>query len=205
MLRSFLNEHNMTGWQRSCLSQSVRQNMLFRMTICSTVLFVLKTGCCWMDVSTSVCIHDYSTCWRRLNFWRMKGALKLVWQQVLVLLDHQGEIDLSLGNSDGSLIQSPCFQCTGWSAKHQRIGTNISLLTEKNRLPLTNMTVEGNRHVISSAESTLKKLRVGAKSRVLELNAEKGYDSAALRCHLTAKGIGTNIRVPKKLCVNSIP
>jgi len=158
------------------------------------VLFVLKTGCRWMDIPDSVCVHDYSSCWRRLNFWRKRGALKLVWQQVLVLLDKQGELDLSLGNLDGSLVQSPQFRDgTGYSKKHQRTGTNISLLTEKHGLPLANVLAKGNRHDIVSAEQTVAKLRVGAKRRLAELNADKGYDSAAFRRHLRKRGIGTNI------------
>jgi transposase len=157
------------------------------------ILFVLKTGCRWMDIPSSVCVHGFASCWRRLNFWRKKGALKLVWQQILVLLDQQGELDLSIGNLDGSLVQSPKFQGTGYSNKHHRNGTNISLLTEKNGLPLTNMTAKGNRHDMVSAEATVAKLRVGAKRRVAELNADKGYDSAAFRRHLRKRGIGTNI------------
>ena len=157
------------------------------------VLFVLKTGCRWMDIPTSVCTHDYSSCWRRLNFWRKKGALKLVWQHILVLLDRAGELDLSLGNLDGSLVQSPKYQGTGYSSKHQRTGTNISLLTEKHGLPLTNVLAKGNRHDIVSAEATVRKLRVGAKRKLKELNADKGYDSAAFRRHLRKRGIGTNI------------
>ncbi len=157
------------------------------------VLFVLKTGCRWQDVPVSVCSHGYSSCWRRLNFWRKKGALKLVWQHILVLLDKQGELDLTIGNLDGSLVQSPKFQGTGFSKKHKRTGTNISLLTEKNGLPLVNMTAKGNRHDMVSAEATVKRLRVGAKRRVLELNADKGYDSAAFRRHLRKRGIKTNI------------
>jgi len=157
------------------------------------VLFVLKTGCRWQDIPASICAHGYVSCWRRLNFWREKGGLKLVWQQVLVLLDKQGELDLSLGNLDGSLVQAPKFQGTGFSKKHQRTGTNISLLTEKHGLPLANMTAKGNRHDMLSAEATVAKLRVGAKRRIQGLNADKGYDSAAFRRHLRARGIGTNI------------
>jgi transposase len=157
------------------------------------VLFVLKTGCRWMDIPTSICLHDYSSCWRRLNFWRKKGAVKLVWQHVLVLLDHEGQLDLSVDNLDGSLVQSPKYQGTGYNKRHHRNGTNISLLTEKNGLPLTNMTVKGNRHDVVSAEATIKKLRVGAKRRVAELNADKGYDSKSLRHHLRKRGIATNI------------
>lgn len=157
------------------------------------VLFVLKTGCRWQDIPTSVCSHDYSSCWRRLNFWRKHGYLKLVWQHVLVLLDREGQIDLSLGNLDGTLVQAPKYSGVGYDSQHHRYGTNISLLTERNGLPLTSMTFKGNRNDITAAEATMNKLRVGAKRRVSELNADKGYDSKAFRRHLRARGIGTNI------------
>lgn len=122
------------------------------------ILFVLKTSCRWQDIPTSICDHDYSTCWRRLNFWRKRGALKLVWQHILILLDEQGELDLTLGSIDGSLVQSPKFKDgTGYSGKHHRTGTNISLLTDKQGLPLTNSTTKGNRHDITSAERTVNK------------------------------------------------
>lgn len=157
------------------------------------VLFVLKTGCRWMDIPTSICTHGYVSCWRRLNFWRKQGALKLVWQHILVLLDRQGELDLSVGNLDGSLVQAPKYQGTGYDSQHHRYGTNISLLTEKHGLPLANMTTKGNRQDIVSAEATVAKLRVGAKRRVRELNADKGYDSKTFRQKLRKRGIASNI------------
>jgi transposase len=94
---------------------------------------------------------------------------------------------------DGSLVQSPRYNGVGYDSQHHRYGTNVSLLTEKNGLPLTNMTFKGNRNDIVCAEATMNKLRVGAKRRVAELNADKGYDSMAFRRHLRARGIGTNI------------
>jgi transposase len=157
------------------------------------VLFVLKTGCRWQDIPTSVCNHSYSSCWRRFNYWRQKGGLKLVWQRVLVLLDKQGTLDLSLGHLDGSLVQSPKFQGTGFSKKHKRTGTNISLVTDKQGLPLANVLAKGNRHDIVSAEATVRKIRVGAKKRLKELNADKGYDSTAFRRSLRKRGIRSNI------------
>jgi transposase len=157
------------------------------------ILFVIKTGCRWMDIPTSVCTHDYSSCWRRLRFWQRHGHLKLNWQRVLILLDREGQIDLSIGNLDGSLVQAPQYAGVGYDSQHKRYGTNISLLTEKNGLPLTNMTFKGNRNDITCAEATMNKLRVGAKRRVKELNADKGYDSGAFRRHLRKRGIGTNI------------
>jgi len=157
------------------------------------VLFVLKTGCRWQDIPASLCVHGYASCWRRFNFWRSRGALKTVWQHILVLLDKQGKLDLSLGHLDGSLAQSPNYQDTGFSNKHHRNGTNISLVTDKQGLPLGNVTAKGNRHDLISAEAAVHKIRVGAKRRVAELNADKGYDSAAFRRHLSKRGIRSNI------------
>lgn len=156
------------------------------------VLFVLKTGCRWQDIPASVCNHGYSSCWRRFNYWRQKGGLKLVWQEVLVLLDKQGTLDMSLGHLDGSLVQSPKFQGTGFSKKHKRTGTNISLVTDKQGLPLADTLAKGNRHDQYSAEATVRKIRVGAKRRLAELNADKGYDSAAFRRQLRKLGISLN-------------
>ena len=157
------------------------------------VLFVLKTGCRWQDIPSSLCVHGYASCWRRFNFWRRRGALKLVWQQILVLLDRQGKLDLSLGHLDGSLVQSPKYQGTGFSNKHHRNGTTISLATDKQGLPLANTLARGNRHDLTSAEATIRKIRVGAKRRLKELNADKGYDSAAFRRSLAKRGIRSNI------------
>lgn len=158
------------------------------------VLFVLKTGCRWQDIPTSVCSHSYSSCWRRLSYWRGRGGLKTTWQHILLQLDKQGVLDLSLGHLDGSLVQSPAFkEGTGYSGKHHRTGTNVSLVTDKQGLPLANTLAKGNRHDLFSAEATIQKIRVGAKRRVRELNADKGYDSATFRKGLKKRGIKANI------------
>lgn len=157
------------------------------------ILYVIRTGCRWIDIPTSVCDHGYSSCWRRFNFWRKRGALKLIWQQILLLLDREGQLDLSLGNLDGSLVQSPKFAGTGYDSQHHRYGTNISLLTERHGLPLASMTFKGNRNDITAAEATMNKLRVGAKRKVKELNADKGYDSKTFREKMRKRGTKTNI------------
>lgn len=109
------------------------------------------------------------------------------------MLDREGQLDFSLGNLDGSLVQSPQYAGVGYDSQHHRYGTNISLLTDKQGVPLVNMTFKGNRNDITVAEVTMHKLRVGAKRRVLELNADKGYDSRAFRKQMRKRGIGTNI------------
>lgn len=65
------------------------------------ILFVLKTGCRWQDIPSSVCVHGYSSCWRRLRFWQKHRHLKLVWQRILLVLDNESQLDLCLGNLDG--------------------------------------------------------------------------------------------------------
>jgi transposase len=113
---------------------------------------------------------------------------------VLRILDQEGQIDLSLGNLDGTLVQSPSFkQCTGYSGKHHRTGTSVSVLTEKDGLPLADSMAKGNRNDITAAERTVNKLRVGIKRRLNELNADKGYDSRAFRRNLLKRGTTSNI------------
>jgi transposase len=115
------------------------------------ILFVPKTGCRWQDVPASICNHGYSSCWRRLRFWCTRGQLKLTWQRVLIILDQESKLD-------GTLVQAPKFAGTGYDSQHSRYGTNISLLTERHGLPLTNMTSKGNRNDIVCAEATINKV-----------------------------------------------
>ena len=158
------------------------------------IVFVLRTGCRWSDIPTSICTHHYSSCWRRFNFWRKRAGIKAAWQTALKLLDREGRIDLSLGNLDGTLVQSPSFkECTGYSGKHHWTGTNVSVLTERDGLPLADSMAKGNRNDITSAERTVQKLRIGMKRRLGELNADKGYDSRAFRRNLLKRGITSNI------------
>jgi len=190
----FLNQ-TQYDWLAAKLPQPVNKtkHVIPNNELLNGILFVLRTGCRWMDIPASICSHDYSSCWRRLRFWQQHGYLKLVWQYILVILDHEGKLDLSLGNMDGTLVQAPQYAGVGYDSQHHRYGTTFSLLTERYGLPLTNMTFKGNRNDIVCAEATMNKLRVGAKRRVSELNADKGYDSTAFRRHLRSRGIGTNI------------
>lgn len=190
----FLNQSQYT-WLAASLPEPVSKtkHVIPNDALLNGILFVLRTGCRWEDIPLSACLHHYASCWRRFNFWRTRGAIKLVWQHILVILDKEGQLDLSLGNIDGSLVQSPKFAGTGYDSQHHRYGTNISLLTERNGLPLTNMTTKGNRQDIVCAEATVNKLRVGAKRKVQELNADKGYDSRVFRRTMRKRGITTNI------------
>jgi len=158
------------------------------------ILYVLKTGCRWQDIPKSVCRHAPASCWRRLRFWQKRRDIIFTWQAILKLLDRSDNLDLRLGNIDGSLVQSPGFKDgTGYSGKHHRTGTNLVMITEKDGLPLTNMIAKGNRHDMALAQKVVSKIRIGAKRKVKQLNGDKGFDSRAFRRSLRSKGIKANI------------
>ncbi len=176
---TFFISQSQYDWLATALPQppSTTKHFIPNNELLNGILFVLKTGCRWQDVPASVCVHGYSSCWRRLRFWQKHRHLKVSWQRILLILNNEGTLDLSLGNLDGSLVQAPQYAGVGYDSQHHRYGTNISLLTDKQGVPLVNMTFKGNRNDIVCAEATMNKLRVGARRRVLELNADKGYDS----------------------------
>lgn len=180
----FLNQAQY-DWLAACLPQpqsttgrpSVPNNELL-----NGILFVLKTGCRWRDIPTSVCSRDYSSCWRRLHYWHKWGSLLASWDQVLRLLHRNQRIDLSVGNLDGSVVQSPRFRDgTGYSGKHRRFGTNVSLLTDRLGIPLVLATSAGNNHDLRVGEQVLLHLRGRTRTDLETLNADKGYDSNAFR------------------------
>lgn len=158
------------------------------------IIYVLKTGCRWQDIPKTICKHNFTSCWRRLSYWQKHCSIILTWQLILILLDKEQKIDLNVGNIDGSLVQSPNFKDgVGYSGKHHRNGTNISLITEKEGLPLVTNSIKGNRHDLLQAEKTVKKIKVGYKKRVKKLNGDKGFDSKTFRQFLRKKGIKSNI------------
>lgn len=157
------------------------------------ILFVLKTGCRWQDIPASICRHGYSSCWRRLRYWQRCAGLQAVWQRAVSALDARGRLDLSVGNIDGSLVEGPKFEAVGGSGKHRCYGTNLSLVTDREGLPLSEVLTPGNRHDQYSAAATLTKLRAAHGCQVVLVNADKGYDAKHFRQYLAEQGIAANI------------
>lgn len=134
------------------------------------------------------------THWRRLRFWETKSKLWWVWRQVLSLLLKLDRVNLSVGTIDGTLIQSFRFkQTTGYSGKHHHVGTKLSAVTDRQGLPLALVLAPGQRHDLPLAIPTLKRLRVGNRTRLEMVLTDKGFDSASLRTALRKRGIKTNI------------
>lgn len=157
------------------------------------ILYVLKTGCSWEYLPTSVCHHHYSSCWRRLRFWQ-KHMLRTLWKTLLRTLDECSALNLETGQLDASLVPSPQFHdTTGYSGKHKKTGTKISLIADHEGVPLGMRVVAGNVHDVVCAEATVNQLKVGTKTRVKTLNADKGYDSQELRRAIRKRAMHPNI------------
>ncbi len=47
-------------------------------TTLNAILYVLRTGCRWDDLSEALYAHCYTTAWRRLKRWEENGVLKRI-------------------------------------------------------------------------------------------------------------------------------
>lgn len=194
--RTFLIIQTQYDWLASYLPQpraATGRRAIPNRAVLNGVLYVMKTGCRWQDMPATICDHSPSTCWRRLRYWQRHRSVLLTWQSVLILLDREGQLDLTVGNIDGSLVQSPRFRdSAGYSGKHHRTGTNVVIATERAGVPLANAATRGNRHDLSIAERVVAQIRVGAKRRVRQLNGDKGFDSRPFRRAMRQRGIHVN-------------
>ena len=70
------------------------------------ILFVLKTGIRWRDVSTKLGFGSGSTCWRRLRDWQKAGVWKRLHELLLAKLREAGELDVSRAAVDSSSVRA---------------------------------------------------------------------------------------------------
>ncbi|HEX8226927.1 MAG TPA: IS5 family transposase [Candidatus Saccharimonadales bacterium] len=158
------------------------------------IVFVLKTGCRWKDIPPHLCRYGYVSCWRRLRYWQARGALHAAWQSALDGLERQSALDPLVCQLDGSLVQAPHWRdACGYSGKHRRYGTKLSLVVDFGGTPLAGVLTAGNRNDAYSAAATVLKLAVSRDCQPCILNADKGYDSSRFRAYLEAAGIVANI------------
>ena len=66
------------------------------------ILYVLRTGCRWEDVSREYAFP--ATCWRRLRQWERDGTWERIWRALLATLDEQGRLEWSRAFLDGSFV-----------------------------------------------------------------------------------------------------
>lgn len=154
---------------------------------------ILRSGCRWRDLDIPG-FPSGVTHWRRLKFWQEKACLWPIWKLLLRLLVSHDQVDLSTVKLDGTLISSYQFKsCTGYSGRHNRTGVKVSAAVDANGIPLAVKLAPGNVADVDLADATIRRIRIGNKTRPGVILADKGYDSAKLRRGWRKRGIKANI------------
>lgn len=157
------------------------------------ILKIMRSGGRWRDLDHPG-FPSGVTHWRRLKYWQEKACLWPVWKLALRLLAHQKRVDLTTVKLDGTLVSSYHFKsCTGYSGRHHRTGVKVSAAVDAGGLPLAVKLAPGNTADIDLADATIRRIRIGKKTRPGVILADKGYDSARLRRGWRKRGIKANI------------
>lgn len=68
------------------------------------ILFVLRTGIGWQELTAEMGFGSGSTCWRRLRDWQQAGIWAALHRRVLDRLGEAGKIDWSRASVDGGSV-----------------------------------------------------------------------------------------------------
>jgi transposase len=150
------------------------------------ILLVLKQGISWNDL----CLEEASgvSCWRYCQELQRRGCFHLIFETI-----SKATLDTTECSIDTTSITSFRFKAeTGWDGKHQKIATKVSLITEKNGLPVDIEVGKGSKHDLRFCP----KHRENTRGRRIEwMNADKGYTSVELRRELRRSGTYLNMEM----------
>jgi transposase len=161
---------------------------LSKQALLNGILQVLINGVRWNNIAE--CGASGVSCWRYFQEVQRRGKLKVVFEAL-----SKTRTDITECALDTTTVTSFRFtHMTGWSGKHKKIGTKVSILTDKNGLPVDVLFGKGNTDdrvfLLSHVEKT-----VGRRKRIL--NLDKGYTSIDMRRELRQKGIQVNMETRK--------
>jgi len=152
--------------------------------ILNGVLQVLVNGVSWNKIAD--CGASGVSCWRYLKEIQRRGKLKLIYEILA-----QEKTNIQECALDTTTVTSFRFKrMTGWDGKHRKIGTKISLLTDKNGYPADVSFGKGNMHDLRFVSGHLLKT-AGRRKRIMSM--DKGYTSINLRRFLRQKGTRVNM------------
>src|SRR3989304_8279438 len=150
------------------------------------ILQVLVNGVAWRKIAACGC--SYVSCWRYFQELQRRGKLKFIYEALA-----RKKTDVVEGAIDTTTATSFRFtHMTGWDGKHKKIGTKISLFTDKKGLPADVDFGKGSKHDGRFVAEHLEKT-AGRRKRVL--NLDKIYASVDLRRHLRNKGTLVNMEI----------
>lgn len=150
------------------------------------ILQVLVNGGAWARIAE--CGASYTSCWRYCNELQRRGKLKLLYEALA-----NKQTDVIEGSIDTTTATSFRFRrMTGWDGKHKKIGTKVSLFTDKYGLPADVAFGCGNDSDPSFLATHLTKT-IGRRKKIL--NLDRVYVSLELRRKMRRKGTFINMQM----------
>src|SRR3972149_1218943 len=150
------------------------------------ILQVLVNGVAWRKIAACGC--SYVSCWRYFQELQRRGKLKLLYNLLA-----RDQTDVVEGAIDTTTATSFRFErMTGWDGKHKKIGTKISLFTDKGGLPADADFGKGSQHDGDFLTGHVEKT-AGRRKRIL--NLDKIYTSLEMRRRMRNRGIFINMEM----------
>lgn len=150
------------------------------------ILQVLVNGVTWGRIAPCGC--SYISCWRYCNELQRRGKLKLIYETLA-----KAKTDIIEGAIDTTTATSFRFKrMTGWDGKHKKIGTKISLFSDKTGLPADVAFGKGSQHDGGFVAGHVKQT-AGRRKRVL--NLDKIYVNLELRRNMRNSGTFVNMEM----------
>jgi transposase len=170
---------------------------LDRRKVLTGIIFVLKTGVAWDDLSPELGLGCGRTCRNYLKKLQQLGIWAQLHQKLLSRLNHLGRIHWDLGIIDGTLIKAPLGgEKTGPNPTDRRkIGSKHHVLTDDQGIPISVGLSAANVPDIKGLIPTIAaQPAVSGKSgpprrKFDRIMGDKGYDSDPHRQFLRALGI----------------
>jgi len=150
------------------------------------ILQVLINGTAWKKIAECGC--GYSSCWRYFKELQRRGKLKLIYQRLADWLT-----DIEEGAIDTTTSTSFRFsRMTGWDGHHKKIGTKISIFSDKYGLPADVKFGKGNIHDTVFVPDHLKNT-AGRRRKII--NLDKIYAGLVFRREMRRKGTRINMQM----------
>lgn len=157
-----------------------------KIALLNGILQVLVNGVAWEKIADCGC--SPVSCWRYFQELQRRGKLKLIYEALA-----REKTNIEEGALDTTTTTSFRFKSmTGWDGKHKKIGTKISLFTDKKGLPADVDFGKGSMHDRRFVKEHIKKT-AGRRKRVL--NLDKGYTSLEFRRGMRKKGTYVNMEM----------
>jgi transposase len=154
--------------------------------ILNGILQVLVNGVAWRKIAPCGC--SYATCFRYFKEIQRRGKLKLILRKI-----SEVKTDITEGYVDTTTASSYEFRyCTGWDGHNKKVGTKVSLFTDKSGLPADIAFGKGSVDDKSMLPKHIENTK-GMMKKTISLDMK--YMSLKLRRDMRKKGIRINMKV----------